>query len=90
VENEKLVNKTNRLLLTVTGGCMYETKFAEILKLLELQKQALTDLALDLVTAANGVKVGERVQLSVQKAVIFRHKIERRVRELSATTSELV
>ena len=69
---------------------MYETKFAEILKLLELQKQALTDLALDLVTAANGVKVGERVQLSVQKAVIFRHKIERRVRELSATTSELV
>jgi len=47
-------------------------------------------LALDLVTAANGVKVGERVQLSVQKAVIFRHKIERQVRELSATTSELV
>jgi hypothetical protein len=66
---------------------MDEAKFEEIFKLLEMQKQALTDLALELVTAAMGVKVRPSAQLSAQKAIIFRNKIERRVRELSASPS---
>ena len=64
---------------------MDEAKFEEILELLNMQKQALTDLALELIAGAMGVKNGQRVQLTAQKAIIFRNKIEQRVRELSET-----
>jgi len=65
---------------------MDEAKFEEILKLLEMQKQAFTDLSVDRVAAAMGSgKLGQNVQLTVQRAIIFRNQIERRVRELSAS-----
>jgi hypothetical protein len=63
---------------------MDEIKFEEILRLLDLQKQALTELALELVTPAP-LRDGHRAGMSAQKAIIFRAKIEQQVRRLSST-----
>jgi hypothetical protein len=62
---------------------MDDNKLKEILKLLVLQKKALTDLALELATPIalrNGVSAG----INAQKAIIFRAKIEEQVRGLAA------
>jgi hypothetical protein len=58
---------------------MEHAKFEEIFKLLESQKQALTALAVELVTAPPLIA---KAQLCAQEAIIFRSKIEERVREL--------
>jgi hypothetical protein len=65
---------------------MDEAKFDEILMLLAMQKGALRPLALELVTPqpTGGAESAFKVRLSTQKAIIFRNKIEQRVRELSA------
>ena len=63
---------------------MDDDKLKEILKLLHLQKEALTELTVELLantmtpSAMNRVKAG----VTVQKAIIFRAKIEQQVRRL--------
>ena len=59
-----------------------DNRLNEILKLLALQKEALTDLALELATPTplrNGVSAG----INAQKAIIFRAKIEEQVRKFA-------
>ena len=64
---------------------MDETKFEEVFKLLDLQKQALTELAMELMTPAPLMR-RKNAQLNAQKAIIFRAKIEQQTRRLSAST----
>ena len=65
---------------------MDDNDLKEILKLLQLQKEALTELTVELLantmtpTAMSRAKAG----ISAQKAIIFRSKIERQVRKLTA------
>lgn len=54
-----------------------------ILKLLESQKQALTELAAELVMPCS-TRTMANVRASVQKAIMFRRKIERQLGGLSA------
>jgi len=61
---------------------MDNNKLEDILKLLELQKQALTELALQLVTPATVMNFS-KAGVSVQKAIVIRAKIERQVRGLA-------
>jgi hypothetical protein len=63
---------------------MSKAKFQEILTLLELQKQALTELALEL-AAPTAQSDGVKARTSLQQTIIFRAKIEERVRELAIT-----
>jgi hypothetical protein len=60
---------------------MDDNKLKEILKLLHSQKEALTELAVELMTpsATSRAKAG----ISAQKAIIFRAKIEQQVRRLA-------
>jgi hypothetical protein len=63
--------------------CMEENKLEEIISLLNLQKQALMELAVELVTppfAKNRINAS----VEMQKAMIFHAKIERQVRGLAA------
>jgi hypothetical protein len=61
---------------------MSKAKFEEILTLLELQKQALTELALEL---AAPTAQSDSVSTSLQQMIVFRAKIGERVRELAIT-----
>jgi hypothetical protein len=65
---------------------MSKSKFEEILRLLELQKQALTELALEL-AAPTAQSDAVKARTSLQQTIIFRAKIEERVRELAITAS---
>jgi hypothetical protein len=59
---------------------MDDNKLKAILKLLHLQKEALTELSVELLTpsATSRAKAG----VSAQKAILFRAKIEQQVRML--------
>jgi hypothetical protein len=63
---------------------MSKAKFEEILTLLEPQKQALTELALEL-AAPSAQSDSVKARTSLQQMIVFRAKIEERVRELAIT-----
>jgi hypothetical protein len=60
---------------------MDDNKLKEILKLLHMQKEALTELAVELMTPSAMSRA--RAGVSAQKAIIFRSKIEQHVRRLA-------
>jgi hypothetical protein len=60
---------------------MDDNKLKEILKLLQMQKEALTELTVELMTP--GTMPRAKVGVSAQKAIIFRAKIEQQVRRLA-------
>jgi hypothetical protein len=68
-----------------TPGCkllrMDDNKLKEILNLLHLQKEALTELAVELMT--RNAMSRDKAGISAQKAIIFRAKIEQQVRRLA-------
>jgi hypothetical protein len=70
-------------------GCkllrMGDNELKEILQLLQMQKEALTELTVELLANAMTPNAGSRVKagISAQKAIIFRAKIEQQVRRLA-------
>jgi hypothetical protein len=64
---------------------MDDNKLREILKLLQMQKEALTELTVELLanTVTPNAMSRAKAGVSAQKAIIFRAKIEQQVRRLS-------
>jgi hypothetical protein len=64
---------------------MDDNKLKEILKLLEMQKEALTELTVELLanTMTPSAMSRAKAGVSAQKAIIFRSKIEQQVRRLA-------
>jgi hypothetical protein len=60
---------------------MDDNKLKDILKLLHMQKEALTELSIELMTPSGMSRAN--VGVSAQKAIIFRAKIEQCVRKLA-------
>jgi hypothetical protein len=63
---------------------MGDDKLKEVLKLLRLQKEALTELTVELMANALTPSATSRAKagVSAQKAIIFRTRIEQQVRKL--------
>jgi hypothetical protein len=60
---------------------MDDNNLKDILKLLHMQKEALTELVLELMTPSSISRANAGI--SAQKAIIFRAKIEQQVRKLA-------